>query len=106
MSKILSSSLCEFFSVLVELTEEKRVNTEKSDDWIALQHFVAILRSNGDFSSMMLSKVGTFAYEIRKNRNEILIKRKNYQHSCRKLEKKYGQKKTLQATQKSFDGQG
>ena len=77
--KILSSNLYEnYFSVLVKFTEGKRISTDKSNNWIVLQNFLAGLRTNADFSSMLLNKVGTCANGIINKRKEVLSRRKNY----------------------------
>ena len=73
-------------SALVKLTEGKRVSMDKYDDWIDLQYFVAVLRSNAVFSSTWLNEVGTCANGMRNKRKKVLSKRKNQLHNYYKLE--------------------
>ena len=63
---MLSSNLCKYyFSAFVKVDEGKRMSTDTSDNWIILQHFVAGLRSNVEFRSMLLNEIGTCANEMR-----------------------------------------
>ena len=59
LASVLSSNVCEnYFGILVKFSQGKRLNLDQCDSWRVLQAFVAGLRSNPDFTSVVRDKAG------------------------------------------------
>ena len=79
LAKILSSNCCEnYFSCLVKYSQGKRLNQDMTDEWRMLQYFVAGLRSNADFTSDLMTKLGLTESIVRNEMKALIKKRKSY----------------------------
>jgi hypothetical protein len=77
IARVMSSNLCEnYFSVLVKFSQGKRLNLGQSDSWAILAHFVVGLRSNKDFSSLVMQQFGVRQSVVRNEGRSRLEKRK------------------------------
>ena len=93
ISSILSSNVCEnYFSMLSKFTNGKRKNVDFSDLWRVQQAMVCGLKSNANFTSDILEKMGVLNSIIRENymkqKNSEKVFQQHYHKSDKQIERR------------------
>ena len=87
VAKMLSSNARDHcLAILAKCTEGKRINLDKIDNWIVLQHFIAGARSNINYCKNLRVELGLYNSEVRNEKNKKLNHRKLHLIDCSKKE--------------------